>query len=290
MLNGRGAWINSYRVPSLEQFADRVPHVDYLIISANDDDLLSFAQRLGEIGKPWLVSIFPYRASPLSSIDRLLTWLQMPGCVGAVLNMEEGGDWLNDTQGVVTSGIIEALTGFNVYACLDTRGERANDDYQRVCAERCIGVMPMLYPAAFEQAVEVAYAAVINQTMVTAWGWKPIMPVLQTYDNIGADAVALQVSFAQRFSSYSAYTLGHATDEEWTAFIAMAEPIPEPQIPGATQPSGDAALAIITDKILVPLAFGYPLVAQARLKLLYQLAARTLPAVGDWFNADGSIK
>ncbi len=285
LVGKRGAWLNQYAVPTLGEFAERSPHVDYLIIKATEV-LEPFADRLGEIGKPWLAEIYPYQSNAAGFGAELGRWMQKAACVGGVLNFEDEdteGDWDSATAETVNAVFaeVEARSALPLYASLDTRGERPNDIYQLICCDRCVGVMPMVYPKQFGQSVADAFASAITALMGMRWSDKLIVPTIQTFNEVGSGTVNAECLIAAKFDGYTAYTLGHATDDEWGAFAGGKLPHeqePEP-VPPST-PTGDAALALIVDKLIVPLIYGRADVALVRGKLLYRLAHRTMPK--DW--------
>lgn len=278
MIDGlRGAWINNYNIPSGDMLAARAPQVDYLIIKAHPN-LIATARSVGAVGKPWLAEIYPYQDNAESYAIQLDAFSRVaPGCVGVVFNFEDSddeGDWDSD-DGTLTRRVITEFTlrsNLPVYASLDTRGRRCDDPYQRVCAELCAGVMPMVYPGAFQQTPADAFDAAIVPLLYAAWGEKPIYPTIQVYGNVGGASVDEQARIASLipFRGYSAYTLPDATDSEWLAFIHAP-------MPHLVRPD---ALTLIMDNIIVPLAYGQTVLVQKRLKLLYKLGGRNVPM--DW--------
>jgi hypothetical protein len=114
-----------------------------------------------------------------------------------------------------------------LYASVDTRGGRMALPYQRELAEHVAGWMPMVYPAAFYPGrppgfIERAFRDALDGK---DFGGKPVLPAVQTYDGIGANAVAAQLAEARRrgLAGYQAYTIAHATDEEWAVLVRDAE-------------------------------------------------------------------
>lgn len=117
-----------------------------------------------------------------------------------------------------------------VYASVDTRGGRTELPYQRVLAQHIAGWMPMVYPAAFGQPVRDAFAASLNGKDPSAgsgqrFGDKPVLPTIQTYGGVGQEMVAAQIAEVRRrgLPGYQAYTIAHATDEEWSVLVREAE-------------------------------------------------------------------
>lgn len=108
-----------------------------------------------------------------------------------------------------------------LYACVDTRGERSALPYQRVLAEHVAGWLPMVYPGAFGQPVRDAFAAALDHVDFN----KPVLPAIQTYGGAGAAMVREQIEEVRRrgLPGYQAYTIAHATDEEWAELVRDAD-------------------------------------------------------------------
>lgn len=235
----KGAWINQYALPAPDTFMDRAEDVDYLIIKYG---LVSYEKMAVEAKKPWLAEVMAELGAgsqnaftqPQLFASRLASQATQPGCVGAVLNLEEAdGGWHND-NGTGTRALIldfrRRLAGKSMmlYASLDTRGNRPDYPYQRVCAELCDGVMPMVYPKAFGQSPQVAFNASINPKVLARWQNR-IFPTIQTYGGIGAGPTFEQLQIARQFNGVNVYTLGHASSSEWTIVAAhklASEPAP----------------------------------------------------------------
>jgi hypothetical protein len=86
--------------------------------------------------------------------------------------------------------------------------------YQRAMADVCDGWMPMIYPGAFQQPTARAFAAALDGK---DFAGKPVIPAIQTYNNIGAASVREQLRECERrdLAGFGAYTIGHATNSEW---------------------------------------------------------------------------
>lgn len=246
----RGAWVNQYAQPPSERFLARARQVDYVIIKYG----LQQYERLAHAHQvPWLAermgeSATGDQSGPSQAVRygrELAAQAMQPGCVGAVINLEEAdGGWHLD-DGAATRRLIEAFRanapGRPLFASLDTRGNRPRSPYQRVCAELCEGVMPMVYPQAFGQPAAVAFAAAINPLMRDAWAGKEIHATYQAYGSADVPAQVAELSrldIAGIIQGANAYTLGHATDAQWSAGLtyvpAPAQPAPPaPDVPGA---------------------------------------------------------
>ncbi len=223
----RGAWVNQYAIPAPDLFMERAKEVDYVIIKYGLGGIEALAR---EAGVPWLAEIYPYDSDPAKFANLLADQALQPGCVGAVVNFESGDSpgvahWDGD-DGRRTRLFMDTLRaryGGPVYASLDTRGYRATTPYQTELARSCTGVMPMVYPKEFYQSVPVAFGAALTSEMKVVWQNKEIIPTIQTYNGIGGNLVTQQLEAAAKFDGVTAYTLGHATPEEWSAFI-MSKP------------------------------------------------------------------
>ncbi len=114
-----------------------------------------------------------------------------------------------------------------LYASVDTRGGRTELPYQRVLAEHVAGVMPMIYPGAFEQPVREAFAAALDVGVLLRKDESPlpVLPTIQTYGGVGEQLVREQIAEVRRrgLPGYQAYTIAHATNAEWAALVEDAE-------------------------------------------------------------------
>lgn len=108
-----------------------------------------------------------------------------------------------------------------LYACVDTRGGRAALPYQRVLAGHVAGWLPMIYPGAFGQPARDAFASALDGLAFE----QPVLPAIQTYGGVGAALVRAQIAEVRRrgLAGYQAYTIAHATDEEWSELVRDAE-------------------------------------------------------------------
>lgn len=250
IVNKRGAWLNQYAVPSDEFFLARAKEVDYVVIKYGFQHFEKLCFR-NEI--PWLAELmaedFPGDQKawlePLKYAIRLAAQAVQPGCVGAVLNLEEAdGGWHLDRDGLATRTLIAEFRKYApnmpLYASLDTRGNRPNYAYQQACAELCDGVMPMVYPQAFGQSATQALLATITPLVQGKWRGKAIIPTLQTYGPIEVASVQALgnicnlMNQAGYCAGVNAYTLGHASAGQWEAFLDSSDwadgltPVTEP--------------------------------------------------------------
>lgn len=253
----RGTWINQYATPPPDLFVHRAGQVDYVIIKYG---LKEYEKLAHQSGIPWLAERMgesgtgdqrgPSRAVTYGT--ELANQANQPGCVGAVVNLEESdGGWHTDDGGG-TRELIDTFRklapGKPLFASLDTRGNRPNSPYQRALAAACEGVMPMVYPAAFGQRADVAFAAAITPLVRASWNGKEIIPTFQTYDKADVPSQVAELDKLYRAGTIdgaNSYTLGHATDAQWDASIAFS---PAGQRPQPSQP--DVAPALKTVRAL----------------------------------------
>jgi hypothetical protein len=250
--NKRGTWINQYALPSQTLFQARGRQVDYVVLKyglaqyeawAREANIPWLGERMGESGAG--AQSGPANAALYA--NQLADQALQPGCIGAVINLEEAdGGWHTD-DGSATRRLIEtfrARTSVPLFASLDTRGNRPNYPYQQVCAELCDGVMPMVYPDAFGLPADVAFGTALTPLMLSRWAGKEILPTYQTY---GDADVPSQVAVTEdlyrqgKIHGANTYTLGHATDEQWSASLAFVPVAPAP----APLPNIDLAAALV---------------------------------------------
>lgn len=277
IIGSKGGWVNQYAQPSDQMFNDRTGgSIAYVIIkyglsqyelAANSRQVPWLGERMGEAGAG-IVAIDQW--------ERFATELAQqcgqPGCIGGVINLEESDGGWNTDDGTATLQLIRKFRELRpdkpLFAALDTRGTRPAYPYQQACATLCDGVMPMVYPKAFGQSPREAVAASLTTALREAWAGKPIIPAIQTYDGIGGplvEATMVELSGAG-VSGISAYTLGHATEEEWGTFrritVMYKDQIPAQQPPAGATTTDTRALLIEARmkylEVLDKLAFGTP--------------------------------
>ena len=81
----------------------------------------------------------------------------------------------------------------------------------------------MCYPAAFGQSAYDAFAAALDVRTIRETHL-PVLPAIQTYGGVGAPLVAAQLAEVRRrvLPGYQAYTIAHATDDEWAVIVRDA--------------------------------------------------------------------
>lgn len=232
--NKRGTWINQFSQPNVNVFTSRVRQVDYVVIKYG---LAQYEQWARDAGVPWLAERMGEPNGPAAAVmyaNQLADQALQPGCIGAVINLEEAdGGWHLD-DGTATRLLIETFRsrcpGIPLFASLDTRSLRPNSPYQLVCAELCDGVMPMVYPGAFGLASQNAFNASLTPAMLARWAGKEVHPTYQTYSpppvSVSAEVWVVAVLYNQHvIHGANTYTLGHATDEQWEASLGF-RPLP----------------------------------------------------------------
>jgi len=241
-LAGRWAWWN--------ENSDRSFNLDLCVRRAKDARLVGAIIKWGypkteqaftAAGIPWAVERYVKYSQPEVEGQRLANAVGV-GAVAAIINAEEGGDeqtgghWERDTDGQAMRTLIatfrQRCPDIELYASVDTRGDRLNDPYQRVLAQHIAGWLPMVYPLAFRPNrpsgfVTRAFADCLDGK---DFGGIPVLPTIQTYDGIGKQAVVDELAEVKRrgLPGCQAYTIPHATDEEWAEFAKEALVIPTP--------------------------------------------------------------
>jgi hypothetical protein len=172
-------------------------------------------------GIPWATERYVYPDEPEAEARRLAEDIAA-GARFAVINAEVEWEALGpEPMRRLVAEFRRLQPAAELYACVDTRGGRTALPYQRVLAGHVAGVMPMGYPGAFGQPVRDAFAAALDGVQFT----KPVLPAIQTYGGVGAATVRAQIDEVRRrkLAGYQAYTIAHATDEEWSEIVRDAE-------------------------------------------------------------------
>jgi hypothetical protein len=254
LIGRHGTWLNQYAKPKKDLFLRRARQVEYVVIKygmrtyeqlCHQEGILWVAERMAESGEG--TQDGPRHGARFA--QELADQANQPGCVAAVINLEEAdGGWHTDdgngTRQLVTT-FRSKTAGQPLFASLDTRGNRPNYPYQRVCAELCDGVMPMVYPGAFGQPAATAFKAALTPLMRERWKGKEIIPTYQTYTagnvDVGAEVDVLHaLSREGVIAGANSYTLGHATEAQWAASLAFRPVRVQP-----SQPAGDLADALV---------------------------------------------
>ncbi len=190
-------------------------------------------------GIPVAVERYVYPGQPLTEARKLAEGIAR-GAEFAVVNAEIEWERAGEAGGVAMTKLINEFKRLQpnaeLYASVDTRGNRTKLPYQQVLGEACTGWMPMIYPKAFffppfQPAFHIPQAFTNSLDAGQDFQGKPVLPTMQTYDNVGVFAVQQQVAESVRRSlpGTQAYTICHATNAEWAAFITI-QPTVEPPV------------------------------------------------------------
>ena len=166
LANKHGTWLNQYAKPTHQVFVTRARQVDYVVIKYG---MKVYEETAAQFSIPWVAERMGEEGAGTQSgpahaykyAEELAAQANQPGCIAAVINLEEAdGGWQNDDGW----GALRLVTRFRerapgkpIYASIDTRGNRPNYAYQKALASVCDGVMPMVYPKAFGQNARVAF-------------------------------------------------------------------------------------------------------------------------------------
>lgn len=225
---GRGAWWNHYAPLGGQPLVDRVhqARLDFMIIKAG---YIAPEQTLTQAGIRWGTERYAYPSQPDLEAQYLCNAVRR-GAEFIVINAET--EWQNWGDAAVApmerliAEIRRQVGDIELYASVDTRGGRMDMPYQRVLAAAITGWMPMIYPEEFypdpftpSSHVPQAFTDSFNAAGGRFDGL-PVLPTIQTARGIGAEAVVLEIAECDRrgLRGYQAYTIGHATDQEWQAF------------------------------------------------------------------------
>jgi hypothetical protein len=223
---GRWSWWNQYGSVPLDVCVRRAKEgrLAGVIVKQGYPDV---RRAFVDAGIPWATERYVYPNNPQNEAERLAGDIAA-GARFAVINAEV--EWQSRSGSLMDSLLRrfrELQPTAELYACTDTRGARMELPYQRELAHVVTGWMPMVYPLSFypgrgRDFVERAFRDCLDGKDFRG---KPVLPALQTYGDIGADAVAAQVEEVRRrrLPGCQAYTVCHATDREWAAFVAGNE-------------------------------------------------------------------
>jgi hypothetical protein len=221
LATGRWAWWNQYGAAPLDVCVQRAraARLDGVIVKWGFPNARA-AFEGADI--PWATERYVYPDQPELEAQRLAGDIDR-GARFAVVNAEIEWETLGpEPMQRLIAEFRRLQPAIELYACVDTRGTRTTLPYQRALAEHIAGWLPMVYPAAFGQSAEAAFATALDER---DFGGKPVMPAIQTYGGIGAAVVAGQLAEVRRraLPGYQAYTISHASDAEWAVIIEDAE-------------------------------------------------------------------
>jgi len=223
LAEGRWAWWNQYGSVPLATCVRRAQEArlrGVIVKQGYPEARDAFARA----GVAWAVERYAYPDQPEAEARRLADEIAR-GARFAVIDAE--AEWESASGGGpepmqrLIAEFRRLQPNAELYGCVDTRGGRTALPYQRVLAKHVAGWMPMVYPKAFNQSVRAAFAAALDGVAFAA----PVMPAIQTYGAVGPALVAEQIAEVRRrgLAGYQAYTIAHATDEEWAAIARAAE-------------------------------------------------------------------
>jgi hypothetical protein len=219
---GRWAWWNQYGTVPLAKCVERAKAagLNGIIVKHGFRDALLSFQRAGLV---WATERYVFPDQPELEARRLADDIR-EGASFAVVNAEV--EWENLGRTPMERLVREyrrLQPRAELYASVDTRGNRTALPYQRVLADHVSGWMPMVYPAMFRPQrpagfVRQAFADCLDGKDFRG---KPVLPTLQAFNRIGPVALRAQIEETNRreLAGYQLYTIGHATDEEWEVIV-----------------------------------------------------------------------
>jgi len=220
ILEGRFAWVNQY-LPNPRIDRARAAGLKGAIIKYG---LREVEQAYTEAGMLWATEVYALPSQPEIDAQRLANAVDAGACA-AVINAEV--EWESKGE----DEMIRLIQAFRLrhptvelYASVDTRGNRLQLPYQQVLKRVIAGWLPMVYPKAFRPTCPPGFVAAAFRDCLDGKGFGgiPVYPTIQTYDEIGARYVEEQTGEVHRrgLTGYQAYTIAHATDAEWAAIVA----------------------------------------------------------------------
>lgn len=225
---GFWSWWNQYGSVPLNVCVQRAKQLQYGVIVKHG--YWTQFNAFKAAGVPVAVERYSYPSQPILEARKLAEGIAR-GAEFAVCNAEIEWERAGAAGGTAMTALIDEFErlapGVELYASVDTRMERTKLAYQQVMGDRCTGWMPMIYPKAFffppfQPALHVPRAFTNSLDVGQDFQGKPVFPTMQTYDDVGEFAVRLQVSESMRrdLPGTQAYTICHATNTEWAAYIA----------------------------------------------------------------------
>lgn len=220
---GYWTWWNQYGSESVVTCIQRVKAAGVAGVIVKHG-FSSVVAAFGNAGIPWATERYTYPDQPRSEAEWLAADIAN-GAQFAVINAEK--EWESLPAGPMTQLVNrfrELQPHAELYASVDTRGNRTHLPYQQVLGANIAGWMPMVYPLAFYPHRPAGHVSQSFQDCLDGKSFqgKPVLPTIQTYGNIGAGAVQQEMAeIVQRgLPGCQAYTVGHATVAEWQAFHA----------------------------------------------------------------------
>lgn len=220
LLEGRWGWVNNYAPDPCVDRA-KAAALNGMIVKYG---MVAAERAYTEASIPWATEgyVLPKEAD---AWGQKLANAVNAGAVAAVINAEV--EWESQPAEPMER-LIAAFRArhptVELYASVDTRGNRLSLPYQQVLRRHIAAWLPMVYPKAFYPGCPPGFvsAAARNSLDGKDFGGLPVLPTLQTYDNIGPEAVRQQIAECKRrgLTGYNLYTIAHATDAEWAAIVA----------------------------------------------------------------------
>lgn len=215
---GRWAWLNNYSIPVTAELIRRARMVEGVIIKYG---MLTERFLLEAASIRWAVEAYVTPGQTQLQGEQLADWYDQ-GAEFIVINAE--AEWEQESAHSMQT-LISVIRNHTVrgdpeiYASVDTRGGRTSLPYQKVLRNNAVAWMPMIYPKAFQQSVPAAFVSSLDRGQ--DFGDIPVIPTIQTYDEIGRIPVTRQLAEIERrnLPGCQAYTIGHATPEEWQEFV-----------------------------------------------------------------------
>ena len=219
---GRWTWWNQYGSVPIEACVQRAQDARLAGVIVKWGYALAQAA-FAQAGIPWATERYVYPNQPELEAQRLAQDIAR-GARFAVINAEiEWEPLAAEPMERLVAEFRRLQPAAELYACVDTRGARMSLPYQRVLAEHIAGWMPMVYPGAFAQSARDAFAAALDVGTLRE-SPLPVLPAIQTYGGIGGQLVADQLAEVRRrgLPGYQAYTIAHASDDEWAVIAGDA--------------------------------------------------------------------
>ena len=221
---GRWAWWNHYGSVPLPVCVERARQVEGVIVKSGYIEAFAAFRNAGI---RVATERYVYPTQTLADARALAADVRA-GAAFAVIDAEVEWEQLDDTaMHTLCNNLKRLAPGVEIYASLDTRGDRTSRPYARALLQHAAGVIPMVYPLAFyptrpDRFVAAAFRDCLEDGQNFAG--LPVLPTLQTYGGIGHVDTGRQIVETVRrdFEGCQAYTIAHATDQEWSAFTGQA--------------------------------------------------------------------
>jgi len=222
---GFWTWWNHFSPLPFAACVDRAKKCGGVIVKAN---YWTQFDAFKAAGVPVAIERYVYPTQPLQEARYLADGIQR-GARFAVVNAEV--EW-ESQPALPMRQLVDELErlapGVEIYASIDTRGNRTGLPYQQVLIDRCTAVMPMIYPKAFRPSEPPGFVAAAFRDCLDSgqdFQDKPVLPTIQAYDQIGAEDVRAQFEESDRrgFLGCNLYTVGHATLDEWAVFARLVD-------------------------------------------------------------------